>query len=127
MPDLWLDWKSHLKVTADVDAELVVFNRLQDLVRTQMTGLQYTSGVYDLTPSDAPQLDQGDITTIQFVYLEADFDGLGYRVAGVTYTPLKQQIPNEPAIALFMTTATSLFVSAGGTTGGRLTYFLAGV
>lgn len=128
MADLYLNWQSRLKVTSDEAGDLVLWNRDQNIIRTKLPGAISFGGTYELTPADVGlTLAQGDITTIQFLYLESDIDGLGWKTIGASYTMLKRRIPGEPGIAQLMTEATSVVISAGGTSGGNLTYFMAGV
>jgi hypothetical protein len=128
MPDLYIKWDSGFRIDADADGDETLWRVKQALPKALLANYLCLGGTYDLTPADTNlQLNQGDITAIRFVYLEADFDAMGYRlIGGAGNTVLGKPITDSPAISMLMTNSTSIFVSAGGTTGGRLKYLLAG-
>jgi hypothetical protein len=129
MADLWTTFSTGLRVDADLSGAEVMANIKKNLTRAQLANHLVINGAYDLAPTDVGiSLSQGDISTIKIAYLEADFDGMGYKFIGASYTILSQAIPDSPAVALLMTDGgAGIVISAGGTTGGRLKYTLVGV
>lgn len=127
MANLYIKWDSGLRLTSDTDGADVLWAQAQNIPRSVLIGRMVQSGVYTLAPSDVGlTLAQGDITNIEVIQLRANFTGMGYKTIGASYTILNQSIPDADAVAQIMTLATSVVISAAGTTGGTLSYVLAG-